>query len=274
MANKTGKYQGETTRLLSNRLWAGCPIGQLKQHEVDGVFFFDDFINTPTMSAASGAAGPYAAYIDTGNTITQLATHSGGVLSITTDATDNDEAWIASGGNTGTMVGLDGTAGATYNKKLFFECRIRVANVADSQKNIFIGLAEEGRAVADSITDAGALGDFDFFGFNQPEADGNGLDATYQKATQAIQVKIADMVTLVADTWYKVGCRFDPEAPAAKRITYYKDNVEQTTYGTAANMAAATFPGAEELALTAGFKNGAAAAHSFLIDWWAVAQLY
>jgi hypothetical protein len=85
--------------------------------------------------------------------------------------------------------------------------------------------------------------------------------------------KIAGVHVPVADTFVKLGFLYDPSAPPAKRIKVFVSNVEQSTYVTAANIAAATFPDGEELGFLFGMKMGSAVLAEAAIDWWAFAQL-
>jgi hypothetical protein len=273
MADFTAQYLGATTRTRSRKLWQQCPVSQLIGNELDGYYFFDDFLNCPTMSPASNL-GLYASYIDTGDTIKGMAAERTGVVELLTAATDNNETWITTGGNTAPMTGISDVAGNAYNVPFWFEARLKVQNVANSQKNIYVGLASIARAAADTITDGGVLGDFGFIGFNQAEAAGATVNAMYQKIGQALTVNQAAIATLVADTYVKLGFRYDPNAPPAKRITWFLNNAEQSTYVTSTQAQAATFPGAVVMAMLLGVKNGAAAVHRVQMDWWASAQLW
>jgi len=244
--------------------------GEIRYDMNVGYFFTDDFLNTPSLSSDADTA-KYAAYIDTGATITQLATEVGGVCRIVTDTTDEDEAWITTGGNSAGMGVISDTAGA--DKKLWFEARIRTSNIADHC--IFCGMAEEGLAGADTMVDAtGVLKTTaDFIGFRTLPGSPATLNFVYQKASQAIQTVITTAQTLVAATWYRVGFKYDPAEDTSKRIKIYVDGTEQTTYVTGTNIAAATFPDGEELALLLGKKSTTGGANSLDIDWWQFAQV-
>lgn len=254
---------------LSPRLW-GRVSGQMStpDGQVPGFFVGDNFLNTKIDADNTNGYGYYA---DTGGTVTQLATASGGVVRIATDSTDNDEVWISAGAATGVFGAVSDTAGS--DKLTIFEARFRVGQVTNAY-NIFVGLSEEGLAAADTVTDAGALASKDLLGFWVLEADGDALSFGYRKAGQTAQTTISSAQVLVASTWYKVGFIYDPKAPTSKRISVYVDNEEKSTYVTGTNIAAATFPDGEELTFLAGLKNGAGTAHSLDIDWWAFFQEY
>lgn len=255
----------------SPRLW-GAITGQAGSPDGNSNWFFagDDFLGFTGATTAYYGTTPYTGYIDTGNTIAQLATEVGGVVQLTTDGTDNDEVWLSPGGAASVLGVISDTAGA--DKKLIFESRFRVSSVADTSMRMFVGLSEEGLAAADTATDAGAMADKDFIGFSIAEGDGDALTFTYKKAGQTVQVPFTFGTALAASTWYKVGFIYDPTQPASKRIKIFVDNVEQSTYVTATQIATATFPDAEELNFLAGFKNGGANAKNMALDWWYFGQ--
>lgn len=252
---------------LSPRLW-GKLNGQMftPDGQQPGFYVWDDFLNTKI--DADNTNG-YQYYADTGGTVTQITGVPGGVINITTDNTDNDEVWIAAGGGTGVLGTISDTAGS--DKLTIFEARVKFTQVTDTY-NAFIGLAEEGEADGDTITDAGALASIDLLGFWVLEADGNSLNFGYRKAGQTAQTTISGVQALTAATWYKLGFVYDPLAPAAKRISVFVDNVEQSKYVTATNIAAATFPDGEFLTFLAGVKNQTTTISSIYIDWWAFYQ--
>lgn len=268
------KYAGASNRGLSGNLWKTCDIDAFRNNPELGFFFYDEFLNS-SQKITDQNVQDYASYIDTGVTLTQLATATGGVLQVAGNDADNDEGHLQAGGSTGVQAVISDTAGADF--ELWFEARFRsVTSVADNGVSIFLGLAEEGLTAADSLVDdTGALKTTaDFIGFHNLHADGDAMEFKYQKASQAVQVKTSGALALAANTWYKVGFRYQPKAVTAKRIAIFVDNVELTTYVTGTNIAAATFPDAEELVLTLLTKVGAASECKVDLDWWALAQRF
>jgi hypothetical protein len=266
-------HQGKNdARSLSPRLW-----GQVVKHSLspdggsfgysagDNFFGFNGAVST-NVGTYSSQGGGYRSYEDTGNSITQLATEVGGVVRITTDTTDNDESWLCHGSATSVL----GKVASSSGKLLAFEARFRLGQIVTH--NMFIGLTEEGCAVADTVTDAGALADKDLLGFWILEGAGTSLKYGYRKSGGAVQTVGTYGTAIAASTWYKVGFLYDPQEVASKRIKFYIQNEEQTSYATATNVSAATFPDGEELNFLAGIKNGAGAASSIDIDWWAFLQ--
>lgn len=231
----------------------------------DDITFFTDFAN---FGVGSGTVyGGYGIHLDTGNTIQEIATEVGGVVRFATDGTDNDSCELTTGGNTGVLVKIPSSAGDV----VIFETRVRFTQVTNTY-NAFFGLTEEGCAADDGLfTDAGAGADKDKIGFQVLEADGDALEFTYKKAGQTAVVT-SGLKAISAATWYRLGFVFDPRLPAASRLRVYIDNAATGTSYSQTNIAAATFPAGEELALTIGLKNQTTSGQSFDVDWAGVAQ--
>lgn len=280
-------YTTISSRGLSPALWSDCPLVYPNRDElVDGVVQGDDFHH---FQFEDGNDGPYQQYIDTGNTIRLVATSAtayGGQLALITDATDNDGPVIqycgavAAGGHGPFFIG--NTAGAAF--KLWFEARVKISSIADDIIASFVGLAATGRAADNGVLDdnAGDLVDsVSFIGFhnkhtNSGTAGTNALcNFSYQDGAQtAPTVALAAAHTYVADAFVNLGFQYDPEAPAAKRIKIFVNNVEQGTYVTNTQIDAATFPENDALAFVYATKNGTAGASTGTIDWWRCAQVY
>jgi hypothetical protein len=268
-------HQGKSGgRGLSPRLWAQANRqGMSPDGDSNAYMISDDFMAfngsvTTNVGTYSGMAGGYKSYEDTGGSIAQLATAVGGVIRITTDGTDNDECWLSPGSATGVLGVVSDTAGA--DKLLIWEARFRLGQIVTH--NMFLGLSEEGLAAADTVTDGDAMADKDLLGFWILAGAATSLKYGYRKAGQALTTVGTYGTAIAASTFYKVGLVYDPKEVASKRIKFYVNNVEESNYATATNIAAATFPDAEELNFLAGIKNGAAAASSIDLDWWAFMQ--
>ncbi len=230
-----------------------------------GIQFFDDFCN---FGVGSGTVyRGWGIYLDTGNTIQEIPTEIGGVIHIATDGTDNDNCALCSGGNVGVLVKIPSSAGDV----VIFDSRVRFTQVT-STYDAFIGLTEEGRAIDDGLfTDADAPADCDKIGFQVVASAGSALEFTYKKAGQTAVVT-SGLKTIAAATWYRLGFIYDPGLPAASRLRVYIDNAYTGTSFTSTQIAAATFPSSEEMAVTMGIKNGGAAASSIDVDWAGVAE--
>ena len=89
-----------------------------------------------------------------------------------------------------------------------------------------------------------------------------------------MQTLVAGIKTFAAATFYKLGFVYDPNEDTAHRIRIYLDGAEYTTtYGTATQVAAATFPSAVYMSPTFCADNGAATSAKLDCDWHGVAQL-
>ncbi len=265
-----------SARSLSPQIWSRLLGGNMSSDSLlNGYFVGDDFLTFGLTTAVAANVGRYASqggaylsYEDTGNAITQIATDVGGVMKIATDATDNDETWIQPGMATSVIGKI---ASGSGGKMMLFEARVKLSSITNSTLNTIIGMSEEGLAAADTVTDAGALASKDIVGFWVLEGDGDALKYGYRKAGQT-EVTVGTYGTaLVADTWYKVGFAFDPSPhiSPSKRITFYVNNEEQTSYVAESALDDATFPDGEELNMLFGLKNGAAGAVNVSMDWWA-----
>ena len=279
-----------TGRWLSPALWAKCPLEMVAAGRADAYPDGDDFKWMATEDGSDDATLPsgYQKYIDTSNTIRVVAateTIYYGALALTTDATDNDAPVIhrVIGTNAGSSVVapvvITDTAGSAF--PLYFEARLKKASVTDNQCAFAIGLvggihtavAANNGLLEDNTGDI--VDSISFIGFRAKHDNGEELDFVYQDGGQTAPVEtIANIAALSADTYFKVGFRFDPNADSSKRITIYYNGMPQSTYVTATNIAATTFPKGDMLAFCAGMKNGEATATSMTIDWWKMVQVY
>ncbi len=273
--NYLTQHRDANTTGLSPRLWAAVSASVMEPDGSGRLFMVgDDFgcvKNADTYTDLYSEMG-YTSYIDTGGTLLGLADENGGVLALTTDGTDEDEIWISSGDGTQQLGQISDTSGADFMTA--FEARYKISSIANSVMSHFVGLASPGLAAADTAADAtGVLAAAKaFIGF-RTLLDGDSIDFIYQAASQTLVTKISGVHVPVADTFVKLGFLYNPAAKAAQRIKVFVNNVEQSTYVTATNIATATFPDAEALAFLAGFKNTTAAAGELAIDWWRFAQV-
>ena len=256
------------TRGLSSRIWGRLPIKNWSVGLGGGRFFFDDFMNHPAHVSAQ-TIGNYASYIDTGVTLKQSATEATGAIEVAGNDADNDDGSIISGGGAGGMVALDATGAG----RVAFECRIKKADIDDNGLSFFVGLSEESSQANNALTDdSGVVADKDFIGFSVLADDGDSLDFTWKKAGQTVQVH-ANIATMAADTYMKMGFLYDPAHPDDKKIKIFIDNgVEESVYVTKTQLEAATFPDDEELCLFLATKmmSTTTTARLAQLDWWAL----
>ena len=260
----------DTSEAPSPIIWADCPVSEITQKGT-GVHYFDDFTNL-SKHITDQDTQQYASYIDTGVTISQLPGVVGGQVQVAGNDADNDEGHLCSHG----PVGQISTAAP---KKMWFECRIKKASIANNGVSMFVGLSfDHGSSVplssANTLTDDdGDPGAFSFLGFHNDAADGDAIDFMYRAEGQAQTVGIAGVAVPVADTFVKLGFVYDPDNVDAEKIAVYVNGVKSTTYITQANLEAATFPDAEPLGLALYTKVGAASEVKVTMDWWKFAQM-
>lgn len=267
-------------RKWSPAIWGRCPIDAIINGTVDGFFFQDRFAGVPDPGTITTvvAQPPYEIFGEAASSITGAVDCVGGGLNLVAGTTADGDLVVQYGG--GAFLTISDTAGSDY--KLWFEAQFKISTIANDVSSFFVGLTEEDRTVAAGLFQAGqgatvdsALADIDIIGFWRPDADGDGLSFVYGKSGATKQELISDMATLVADTFVNVGFIYDPLAPTERRIAVFYNNAEQSTYVTGTQIAASTFPDAEELTLCCGITNDDGSTASTLqMRGWRVAQLY
>lgn len=269
------RYRGQATgRGPSPALWGNVMSRMLTAPGEDGVLFYDDFINF-NQHITDQNVQTYSSYIDTGVTLKQKDVNdpSGGeigVMEVAGNDADNDEGHLATGGDVGGWIVISDTAGDECG--VYFECRLKKASVAANALAFFVGLSEAGLcAVETLIDDTGEVASKDLIGFQVLQDDGDGVDFMFRKAGQTKVTVLANTTNMVANTYLKLGFRYQPWAVTSKRIAHFVNGAESGTYGTGTQIAAATFPDAEELGMLLATKVGAAAESTLQMDWWAAA---
>ncbi len=259
---KTGT---DTSRGLSSNIWSDCPIEAIRNKQVDGIFVGDDFVD-------GVPAYKYDEYKANSTTITQLPL-TGGIVQVGGNGTDNDEGNMQ-------QDGAPFVISSTSAYDLWFEARVKKESITDEHLAFFIGLGEESFAADTAMSDDEAdLISKDLIGFHCDLSDGDALDIVYGKATGGaadVQTVKAAAATLVADTYIKLGFKVSWGKPgtSAKRISFFINGVEQSTYVTDTLLEASTFPDGEELAMLLLTKVGTGAAKLFSMDWWYCSQIY
>lgn len=274
---KSGYRARATHERCQPHLWYGCPWDDINRPGgPKGVKFELDVMNFPDLTGY-GSAGTaetelqYAYYFDTGGTIKQADTPFGGVAMFLDASGANDENWLQFGGNAGTSFTINdpinGAAGFTDPFDIFLDFRFKVSSVVDDVMAVFLGLADNGRAVADTKVDTtGLMVDDDWIGFQTVHTNGGttGTNAvlmfSYKKASGTVQIPIASLATLVADTEIAVGYTHRQVNPTTRRISVWKNNVRQATGVSDANIQAASFPDGISMSPLFGCKKGSSAA--------------
>jgi hypothetical protein len=257
----------DTDRMPSPFLWKDCPEDSLRTGACDGYVYWNDFLGDYSLAANQSATVlPDGVVGWTGATAGTLSMSASddptGVLRMLT-TTDNEDTGIAIlGGNN-----VVGQCIFTSNKKLWFETRLKFNNITDSKFGVFVGFAEEALASTAAVVAAdGTMADKDYVGFHRLEADGDKMDLVYNTASGSTSpvTHLADAVTLVADTYIKLGIYCD-----GTEVYFYVNGIK---VGSELLLAATDFPNGEEMA----FYIAQQAAHAddayTYVDWVKIAQ--
>lgn len=253
----------DTSRGPSPSIWADCPVTDILTGVKDGYHLFDDFLSGPRVAAgAEGVAGLYRGFASTGGLVAS-SDEIGGVLDLSSDGDDEGASFR--------MSGCPFQISRNHGK-LWFECRVKTSQIADTKHGIFVGLMADVALTATSpIAAAGTLADVNFVGFHRLEADGDQFDTVY-RADGVTQVTLqADAVAVVADTYVKLGFVFNPRDGV---LTFYKNGTKLATTYTIPTAAGTDFPNDVRLGFVIAVLNATASTPgSSKIDWFRAAQL-
>lgn len=272
-------------RGLSPNLWADFPIAEIQNGTRDGVYQFDDFLETayvvPTTEGNYGNG--WKGFSSTGGVMTTTgsdatgANSAWGVLALGSDG-DDEGASLQKNNAPFKLAGPQTTLNARTGK-LVFEARCKVSSIGDTISDFFFGLCELTTLTATVPITAtgGTLADKNFVGFHRPgtarTVAGTGgaiINATYKTDGNAVVKPFTDALTLVADTWFKAGMVYDP---LACLLTFFVNGISCGTGYSLVSTAGNPFPNDINLALTIATLNAAAGTPTCSCDWIACGQL-
>lgn len=217
--------QEESGSGLTSSLWADCPLDSIKNGAIPGIIVEPPLeMYESTATTVENMCGLPTFEGDC--TVNGVAAAGGGVALFGT--TDNEEASLAVCGATSApfVIPADSASG----KKLWFEVEIKKSIITADTGGFFVGLTSEGAAVADFMADAGAdFSDVDLLGFWNLEGEAN-IDAICQKTGAAFDTIIDAMEVLEADTYTRLGLIYDPNANDLRKIKFFVNGMEQTSY--------------------------------------------
>lgn len=274
--------RGDTQNGPSGQIWHDCPIADIARDPSIGFGFYDDFLrygDTATTVANASGTPTY----DGSSTVKGRAAAGGGLALFSTD--DNEEAGLGSGGATSGPFMIP--AAKSGGKKLWFEARVKKSLITNNAAGLFVGLTSPGAIVA-SFMAATDFSDVDILGFWIPESyagdatDGANIHVVTQKTSAAFDYIIEEADTHAeADTFLKLGFKYDPKHPENKLIRFYIDNVEQSTFvaelaadSTVYTADATNFPGGEQMAPGFAMEVGSSNDFTATMAWWRAYQLY
>lgn len=251
-------------------------IQKLQHDEIQGrcIVVWDDF-GSVNKHGDLGTQGGYFTVQDTGvlieglNTVHDIANELG-VLEISIQDSDNDEGHVQFG--SGNPFRIENTAGNTGASA--FEIRLKTSTVIDDGIAFFAGFGQ-GNVAADYLIDnSGAfITTRAFIGFQRVHKDtgsdlGTELDFVYKASGQTQQIVVANVATLVANTYIKLGFIHDPDIGDPEKIRSFVDGTQTNTNITTTNIDAATFPEGEPMLPMFLSKSGAASlSDTTYLDW-------
>lgn len=256
----------DATRTPSAGLW----------HEVDadmarrGLWCEDwnDFDTNPgATTAVPTSVAPYfkgLVFTASGGTFTRVDTE-GGVVNVGSDG-DNEQASFSQGTEPFKIIQGAG--------ELIFECRFKTSTIANTKHGIFIGMMEAHSQTATvPIADDGTLADANYVGFLRLEADGDKLDTIYRAngvGSTFVTVK-ADAITLVADTWIKVGMSFNRDGN--NKFIFYENGIELPDTKAIPSAAGTDFPNDVRMGVAFAVSNATGSTPGNAeLDWMRCAQ--
>lgn len=207
----------------------------------DVFVYFNDFLSYLTTMEGLTTVG-------TGATVANQDA-AGGVLLLTSSGTDNQAALIKS---------TNELFSVSVGKKLYFEARVKIAELNVDDTNVFVGLTQG--TIADAVpmlNNGGGIADDDSIGFYK--ADG-GTVWMAKSADGAAAYQSTNVNTRTAN-WVRLGFVADPVL-----AEFYIDGQKVASHST-------TLPTADELmSLCIGVKCGSANAETMQVDWVKIMQ--
>lgn len=275
-----GNKTSFTNRGYSPAVWGDCPVADIKEGVLDGVWLEDDFNNLPLIGTQTTQIGydKYKVFHTASGTVVPVSSinsveYMGGYLSFNPD-TDNDSGSLAQAYTPYFLSGLASTSG-----KLWFECRVAVNTLLTDTLGFIVGLAEVDQwtlatGVPFNAASATPTNSASFIGFYKGEDALGVVDVVRSdRATSWTTIKAAAGTFSAAYTFMKLGIVYDP-ALSDRCVKFFVDNVEQTTYLTRANVTAFTNLDANPLGLIASCVADSAGTTAVLyMDWWRCFQL-
>lgn len=246
-------------------LWHDCPWAAIQNDPNIGYSFFDDFVHVPKMPTITTEVGVWNGYNVFGSSgATVLSTGvAGGELALT-EATDDESVAIGSYGKPFRIT--------KYGGAFWFEARLKISTIATTTCSFLVGLMDNtALAVAVPMTaTAGAIADINFVGFHKLDTDLGTFSGSYKANTVAAVATNSLTGTIAADTYIKLGMKYDP---ATYKLTWYVDGEPMASTKTIPDNTGTDFPADVGLGPVAAVHLGAAATGVLTLDWWRGAQL-
>lgn len=228
-------------------MWGPRGGNDLLTGQMQVVNYLDDFFQYD----ATGTVGNWVAVSD-GGTIVQTDA-AGGVLSLPTGATDNNESYISS---------VAEIFKFQTNKRLYFEARVKLSEAAVNAANIIVGLSNT--VAADSLLDNGAGPMASYVGAVFFKVDG-GVVWQFETSNAGAQVTTASAGAFTTNTWYTLAFLYDFNDGVTGKVTPFINGVKGTVHSI-------TIAGCDEMHILLGAKAGGNNAETLLVDYVKVAM--
>ncbi len=257
----------DTGRSHSQSLWGNCPLLDIRNGVVPGIIAEDDFlvgglITSPTTEAALIGI-PYIGFGSSGATITYAAEQGGAV--VCTEATDNEACYFKNK--------IPAFQISSNKGRLWFEARVKVSAITDNQIGFLCGLMDDtAMTVIVPLSTANPpifATTGNFVGFWGREEDAGAVRSTYVADGVDSVVVQAGVHQFVADTYVKLGMRFDPNDA---KLRFFVNGVEQTSTKTVPNATGTDFPADVMLNFMFGHRLGGSTSSLSTCDWFRVVQ--
>lgn len=236
-----------TSRAPSPQIWSDFPKVDFLERPLEfGFYMREDWskmpvLATPTITSQAFYGNGWKAFGSSGGTVVAATIEGGGGL-VLTETDDNQGIGMQ-------FIQLPFKISRSKGK-FWYEVRLKTNTITDTRHGIFVGLAGSATLSATvPIAAAGTLADINLVGFHRLEADGDQLDTVY-KADGVTQVTlqsdaIPSATSLAADTYIKLGMKFDPYD---NKLRFYVNGIECSTTYTMASADGTDFPNDVQLA--------------------------
>lgn len=247
----------------SRNVWSGCPWEAIQNGQVDGITWHDEFIGGPVVAEGAEAAyGPYRGFADTGGSVA-IGAEVGGSLVLSSDGNNEGASFRQANQAFQISSGL---------KEFYFEARVKKSTIADTKHGLFVGLTGNNELTElVPIAANGTLADLNLVGFHSLEGDGDTFDTVYKANGVAAVTVAADAVTVVADTYVKLGMTF---RTSDNKLRFYKNGVELADTKTIPNATGTDFPADVQMGFAIALLNATdTTPGNSEISWVRIAQL-
>lgn len=238
--------------------WKDCPLQAAEIDPAVGYGMQDNFVDvglSPTITTIISGQGRYLLFGGASSTIIPDAGLGGG---LTLTLTDTDQATSITTKQTPFQI----TSGAG---SLWFEARIKSSTITTAQQAWLVGLMDSTPQTATvPLTATGALADLNLVGFHHPEANTTAFDTSYKANTVAAVEVNSDVGTLAADTYIKLGFKFDTTNNV---LTFYINGVAQANQKTIPNATGTDFPADVTLAPVVAILAATDDEETLTVDW-------